>query len=582
MKKDELLQWMDKYDIKYSKEKKYEKNTLFALTECPFCDGAHNDGAYIMISEKGYVTAGCHHDSCQDADFKMLYKLKTGEELVAKKSKKKPVGEGFVAIIDKFVEEGKLEPLLDEFGNMIARIKSVDGDNMVTLQVRSFDFRIHIQSLFCNSRGFVLEKKVYDEILDYISILAYKRKGRAKVYKRICNTGDKIVYELDKDTNKCVVITKNGIEVNDTENVLFYHSKYYSNQVEPRFDEKNNGNWKRLVTLVKKHFNFADKDSAVLFTLYLVSCFLGTRVNHFIMSISGPHGSGKSSLIRRFSSLVDPKGIELGNIPKREDDLSLKISESYVSDFDNLSYLNKDISNLFCKCSTGGTNLRRTLYENTDQTIFALKSVVVLDGIDVVINSSDLIERTLFFELKKLGSNKLKTEEVLNAEFENDVPEILGLCFSILQLAMCDNIPITTEYIHRMADSFEWFVRIARTMGYDDEYVVRLLKDNQRRINYQTVTENPVSLTLLSYMEYYSEKSHTVTDLYKILKKVGSELQVDMDKFPKSASSMSRKINQMRSNLEMEGITYNIDNKGYSKVITIKNAYPKRVPVNIS
>lgn len=55
--------------------------TLFNLAECPFCDGAHKDGAYIIWCDS-HIVAKCHHSSCSDASFAKLYKLKTGKELL--------------------------------------------------------------------------------------------------------------------------------------------------------------------------------------------------------------------------------------------------------------------------------------------------------------------------------------------------------------------------------------------------------------------------------------------------------------------------------------------------------------------
>jgi len=299
------------------------------------------------------------------------------------------------------------------------------------------------------------------------------------------------------------------------------------------------------------------------------------------MSVSGQKGSGKSSAIRRFCELVDPKLIGLGNIPKNENDLSLKVSQSYVTDFDNLSYLNKDISNLLCRCATGGCDSRRTLYENMDETVFNLKSIIVMNGIDVVIKESDLIDRTVFFNLKRLEAGQLKTEAELDAEFEKDKPVILGLCFMILQRAMNDSEPIDREEMLRMADFYEWSIKIGRAIGYKDEYVVRILKKNQKQAVHQSLEENPVAYVFLNYMEYYDERVHTVSDLLKVLKKVAGELQIDQSYLPKKPNVLSRRLNEIESDLKEEGITFEIKNKGYGKEITIRNSKPKRIPIEI-
>lgn len=582
MNKQELIDWLNEYSLEYLNEKELPNEVLFSLKECPFCDGAHKDGAFVIWNNNGYVAAKCHHASCDGASFNKLYELKTGKPYKVDKKKKSQDKESIYDYINTLVNDGLLEVFLDDMGNLTSRIISMDDKVMLTMPVRSFEFRIHIQRMFYEKFGVVLDKKKFEPILDYMGILAYKNNKRLTVYKRVCNLGDKIIYELDRDTNTCVAITKEGIEISDNEKVCFYHSKYYANQVIPDFDSVRNGDWKQLPKLIRKHFNLVDSDNVVLFAIYLVYSFLGTAVNHPILSVSGQKGSGKSSMIKRFCQLVDPKVIGLGDIPKRGDDLSLRISESYVNDFDNLSYLTKDISNLFCKCVTSGVNMRRTLYENSDQTIFNLKSIVVMDGIDVIIKESDLLDRTIFFSLARFEAEQLKTEAELNTEFEKDKSIILALCFSILQLAMQDDNPIDESAKSRMVDFTQWAVRIGRVLGYTDEYIIRILKKNQKVVNQQALEENPLAQVLLCYMEYKDKEVHAVAELLKILKKLAPEIQIDVSKLPKEANVLSRKLNQIRSNLADEGITYDIVPKGRAKIITIWNSKPRRVPINIS
>lgn len=582
MKKEELIQWMKKYAIDYYNTKELPNGTLFNLKQCPFCDGAHNDGAFIIWNTNGNIAAKCHHASCQSqgVNFAKLYKLKTGNELPKREQKKQPQ-ESIYAIINSIVEEGLLEVFFDDLGNVISRIISMDNKTMLTYPVKNYEFRILLQRLLYDKVGVILDRKKLEPVYDYLGILAYKSNKRVTVYKRICNIGDKIVYELDKDKNICVVITKDGVQVNNEEKICFYHSKYYANQVMPDFKNLHNGDWKYLITLINKHFNFSNNDQSVLFAIYLISSYLGTAVNHPIMSVSGQYSSGKSSLMKKYLSLVDPKVVGLGDIPKKEDDISLRISESYVNDFDNLSFLNKNISNLFCKCVSGGTNIRRTLFENSDQTTFDLKSIIILDGIDVLITQSDLLSRTIFFVLDKLDMERLKTEKELDEEFKKDKGLILALCFSILQLAMQDTQPIK-DNVGRMADFTEWAVKIGRAMGYKDEYIIRLLKKNHALINQQALSENELAQTLLYYMTFYDKKVHTVAELLKILKKIAPEIQIEVSKLPKQPNALSRKLNEIQSNLAEEGITYTIVPKSRGKEITIKNSNPKRIPISIS
>ena len=583
MTKQELEVFLEKYSIKVKNQKEHPNFVLYNLDECPFCNGAHKDGAYVMCFHNGTVIAKCHHETCKEASWAKLYENLTGKKLASKKDNnkdKKGTSESVIDAINQMVDEGLLELFLDNYQNLVARVISIDRTIMKTMPVKSYTFKIHFQQLIYEKINNVLDKRSLETVYDYLGVLAYKNEKRINVYKRIYYSNDKIIYELDKDKNLTVVISKEGINVTDEEDVFFHHSKYYANQVIPKLESIDNVEHKTLLKLIKKHFNLKG-DDCLLFAIYLVSSFLGKGICHPIMSISGQKGSGKSSAIRKFCRLVDPKSIDLGNIPKNEDDLSLKISENYVNSFDNLSYISKSISDLFCKCVTGGTNVRRTLYENSDETTFDLKSIVVLNGIDVIISESDLLDRTVFFHLERLGSDELRTEAELDGEFEKDIPVILALCFSILQLAMTDDVPVDKSAMIRLADFYEWSIRIGRALGYKDETIIKLLQKNQDLVNEQALAENPLAQILLVYMEYVEERTHSVSELLKILKKLALEQQIDVKLLPKQPNVLSRKLNQIKSNLERVGLTYKIESKEHNKEITLINARPKRVPIKI-
>lgn len=583
MDKINIQEFLDKHSMAIKSKKEYPNFILYSLAECPFCDGAHRDGAYIIHNNSGSIVAKCHHDSCKNANWAKLYEIKTGKKYTVTKTnakEKKGNIESVTDIINEICDAGMLEVFRDKYGNLVARISSMDDSIMKVMPVKSYEFKIHFQRLIYDRIHNVLDRKTYESALDYLGILAYKNSKNVTVYKRIYNDNEKIIYELDKDKNINVLITKEDISITNNVDVLFHHSKYYANQVEPDFDSIKNVSSKELLKLIRKHFNLKGNE-VVLFAIYLVSSFLGNAINHPIMSISGQKGSGKSGAISRFCQLVDPKNIGLGNIPKSEDDISLRISENYVNAFDNLSFLNKATSDLFCKCVTGGANSRRTLYENNDETTFDLKSIVVLNGIEVLISEADLLDRTIFFHLDRLTSDVIKTEAELDKAFMEDKPKILALCFSIVQQALNDDIPVDKSEMMRMADFYEWSIKIGRRFGYDDKDVIKLLKKNQDVVNEQALSENPLAQVLLIYMEYSEEKVSTVTELFKTLKKLAVEQQIDVKLLPKQPNVLSRKLNKIRSNLQSVGITYEIRNKGYSKVITINNNNPKRVPIKI-
>ena len=582
---EELKNFLDKYNITY-KGKENAKGSLFELEECPFCDKTHSDKAIIIhYKDNGNVVGKCPNTKCSSESFSKLYSKLTGKNCqVKKKSKdKKKVNalEDDIELIDQLVEGGNLDIKLDKYGNTLLRVDTLDGKAKRTISLTDDSLEMYLQNIALQKRDYFFDKDRYDHMITYINILAHQKNDVVPVYNRIYNDGIKIIYELDPATNMCVVIEKDSelISITDDVNVFFHHSQYYRSQIEPDMDYLNE--YKQLPKLIKKHFNLTHRDDVMLFSIYLVSCFLGTYINHPLLAISGQKGSGKSSFIKKFCDLVDPKHIELGSVPRNREDLSLKISESYVTEFDNMSYLNKDISDMLCRAVTGGVDTRRTLYMDKQQTVFDLKSVVVMDGIQFVIKEDDLLDRTISLTLSRFKSDELKTEEELRHEFEEDKPKILMCCFLILSLALDDEESVDRSKTTRMADFYVWAVKIGKAMGYKEERIVNVLEKNRKEANYETLMNDVTAQALLNYMEYKDKVEMTVTSLHKDLKAVAEELCLDLSCFPKQPNTLSRKLNSIQSNLEEEGINYLIKNKGYAKEITITNAKPKHEPITI-
>ena len=83
-----------------------------------------------------------------------------------------------------------------------------------------------------------------------------------------------------------------------------------------------------------------------------------------ILALYGEQGSAKSTLARLLRLLVDPSSAPLRTFSRDTRDLMIAATNSWVTAFDNLSYLKMDQSDALCRLATGGGFATRTLYEN--------------------------------------------------------------------------------------------------------------------------------------------------------------------------------------------------------------------------
>jgi hypothetical protein len=92
-------------------------------------------------------------------------------------------------------------------------------------------------------------------------------------------------------------------------------------------------------------------------------------------------------------------------------------------------------------------------------------------------------------------------------------------------------------------------------------------------LNREALEANTVSLALLEYMNNESEWSGTPSELLKELVVIAESLKIDtkQKEWPKAPQSLTRKLNEVKTNLEDENIEIEYDHDGNKRIIKIMN-----------
>ncbi len=385
---------------------------------------------------------------------------------------------------------------------------------------------------------------------------------------RIYNGKDCLAYELNKDTEECIVITPEEISISNVPNVYFKHAADFENQVEPSWDVEP----KDIFSYIHHHFNLKNEKQEKLLVLYLVTAFFGLQISHSLLILTGEKGSSKSTTMRKLEKLIDPKRSDLCGIPKGTDGLELRLANTYFVCLDNLSSINRNISDTIARAVTGGSVTKRALYHNTKEVVLNIKAMIAINGVSVVARESDLLDRSLILELNRISAKKIKSEQELWEEFEQDRPKILGCIFRILSEALYDDEPITVKEKIRLADFHIACIKVGRVLGMTDEEVSELLWENQRKINRHSIDEDMVACCVIELMKNKKSYINSMTGLLGDLNEIATQNSIIGSVLPKTPNHLSNRLSKIRSNLQAEyNITYNIANVGSFKQITIKN-----------
>ncbi|MDY4606008.1 hypothetical protein [Clostridium tertium] len=557
--------WLRDNGLNISKVKEEVDRTVYVLEICPW-DSTHTDkSASITQFHNGAISAKCHHNSCSHENWsslKELYEPKAtknkseyseirGEE--AKKSHADITIEQALGYEDIFFHNSVEETFV-----------AVDKGNVYEVhRLEDKKYQMLLRKRFYDELGKAISKDNINQAIGVLEAKALYEGAELEVYKRCAEVDGVTYYDLCDKESTIIRIDENGWRVDDTKQMLFIRKNNMGEQVLPiHYDD--------LLGLLNKYFRFKDEEDRILHTVSLVTRFI-SDIPHPIEVIHGEKGASKTTTMRMNKSLIDPSPRDVSSMPKATQDLAISINNTYMACYDNLDIISSERSDLLCIASTGGVYPKRKLYTNDEESMMSLKSKITLNGINVVAIKPDLLDRCIVLALERIPESERMEERLIWSSFNEDKPKILGAILTALSRAKRIYPTLKLTKLGRMADFTMWGYAVAEALEIGGEEFLKAYLNNQKKANQEAVESNPVATALIKYMEENSNFTGTVTNLLTVLNQVAEVEQIDTTSklWAKEPNVLSRRLNEMKSNLELEGIYYEITQRNHGRIIDI-------------
>ena len=456
----------------------------------------------------------------------------------------------------------------DENNNICVSVY-ING-NQETHFLRDSKFKILLCGEYFYHYNRALNKDVIEQVFHIISYQAlYMNRFTEPVFNRVgFDDEGNFYYDLSNPDSEMVKISSDDYRLEIFNPVRFKRYSHQIPQVRPNFLIND-------VSCIDKIFKYIRINNfEINFICWIVSCFI-PNIPHPVLIFHGEMGSAKSTAFYFIKRLVDPSVVETLTMPKDTKSLSVIMQNDWFLPFDNISHISEDMSDFLCRAVTGTAIQERKLHTNGDDYIFKFQNIIGLNGINQVALKPDLIDRSMIFELYSIPFGERKELSELKAEFENDLPDILGCIFKIL----ANSIKYYKEYKltdpKRMADFQRWGLAIAR--AYKGENGVNsFLLDYDDMLQAQVkeyLSLDCVAMLLSSYMNSREKFYGTMTELLIALKSEADRLGVDTRTggFPGNARALSAKINEIIGPLEKIGISVYRRRTSEQRMISIHN-----------
>jgi primase-polymerase (primpol)-like protein len=307
--------------------------------------------------------------------------------------------------------------------------------------------------------------------------------------------------DLGDDTWQAVRITKEGWTVEAQPAVRFRRSDLLAPLPEPTC-----GTFDLLRPLV----NVGDDDwPAVL--AFLVGCYVPPPATLPILCPHGRAGAGKSTLLSQIEALVDPRTDDpTTGVPSSVEALMLTAERSWLQRFNNASTLTEDQSNLLCTLVEGTTMPKRTAYTDRGLTIVRARRPIVLNGISIVPERTDLLDRCLPIALVPPTPEKVeagqtdadegvvqhKTNAQLKAAFEAVRPAVLGALYTAVASALRHYDTTVLDDPPRLHDFAHWATAAEPGLGLPAGAVLAALGRTRREAQAAGVEASPLPSVL--------------------------------------------------------------------------------------
>ncbi len=394
------------------------------------------------------------------------------------------------------------------------------------------------------------------------------------------NNKDTIYYDLSDDKRRCVKITKNNWEIlkNQIE-ILFRRYHHSIPQVEPlrRIGDEIDGidgMDSKLLDEFLNLLNVEDENNKLLLKCYIISLFI-PDIPKPILRLQGEQGSAKSTLQELIKMTVDPSSMRTLTFPRDTNDFIQQLSHNYIVYYDNISTIPEWISDQLCRAVTGSGFSKRALYTNDDDVIYNFKRNIGLNGINIEATKADLLDRSIIVQLERISKEKRRKDEDIWKDFNKLKPGLLAFIFNILVKVLKyrnDNREIRlTGGLNRIADWEEYAEIISRCMGNAEGEFQRVYQENIGVQVDEAISTSPLSMAIVELMKEneidedtgihikeIEELNDTATELSQKLNDIAeTKLKFPiqrMNSWPKSPSHLSRRLNEIKTNLREKGI----------------------------
>jgi hypothetical protein len=442
------------------------------------------------------------------------------------------------------------------------------NSHVETRPIDSKQFRLWIRGAYFEEAGAPLHGEEFSKAYETLQAMAMFKSDERRVHLRVAEFDGKIYVDLCDAAWRVIEITPEAWRIIEAAKapVLFTRRGGMLALPEP-FQGGDLAELREFINCKESQ----DDDSWALVTGWLAMCF-HPRGPYPILSVGGEQGSGKSTICRMLQCIVDPNAGDLRGIPRDERDLMIAANNCRLLAYDNLSGISLEISDRLCRLATGAGFGTRTLHTNDEETIFAARRPILVNGISDI-HYPDFLDRNVSIYLRQFSDEDRRDEEKLWADFASARPRILGALLSGVSHALMNRATVKLDRKPRMADFALWAVAAEPGLGLSKGAFMKVYEGNRAAAHELALDTSPAIeirefMESLTAPEWRGRPSDLLKALNSILTNKGEDPQ-EKHGWPRTANRLGSDLRRIAPNLRAVGIDVDNGRTNGKRYITI-------------
>lgn len=301
--------------------------------------------------------------------------------------------------------------------------------------------------------------------------------------------------------------------------------------------------------------NIVEEGDRLLYTTYLLDMIRVDKVRP-LLQLTGAQGSAKSTTQARTVALSCPSMVPLRGAPRSDRDLEAAYNNNALLSFENMSFLSPQMQDVLCSGATGAGASSRTLYTNYDETSFAFKASVILNGINPVVTAPDLADRTISIELPEI--KQFRPEADMDAAFDNASKEIFGGLLDTFAAALAKLPGLTIPEPPRLIDFALLGEAHMQACGHVPGTFMDIYAAKRSEAFQQTLESSPVAEAVIQLADK-AKSNEVFSGTYTALLDVLDYYARSNDGWPKSPKGLSNALRRQAPGLKHVGIEIVLD-----------------------